>query len=306
MQSEECHNDYSNVVVQRDDDGIFLTLYTSGSTGVPKGVMLTDANLLNRLRWQWAELPFAKDGSDVCLAKTNNLFVDSYTEILGAVLRLQKLVIVDPNAWKNSTKDVAELMVESVEENQVTRLILVPSLLRTLLEMPNANHRLWSLRFVVSSGEALPAELAKQFFRILGNNPIRLANFYGSTEVTGDITAAIFASEADVAARTVGGFLSIGRPVHNTTIFILREDTLKPVSFGKVGCIFVGGANVCRGFVGETKLVNRFATKPQELNNVGDGDRLMNMGDLGRIVPGGELCNYKSIKHFLNNFYFLF
>ncbi|XP_024887898.1 putative acyl-activating enzyme 19, partial [Temnothorax curvispinosus] len=98
-----------------------IVLYTSGSTGIPKGVLIPHATLLNRLQWQWRELPYADDEKR-CVFKTSLTFVDSVPEIWGPLLQSRTLVIVP----KSVTKD-PEKFIPLLEEHQIQRLVLVPS-----------------------------------------------------------------------------------------------------------------------------------------------------------------------------------
>ena len=161
-------------------DNLFYVIYTSGSTGRPKGVAGIYRGIVNRLYWIWEAFPFAED--EVCCLKTSPSFVDHVAEIFGPLLKGIPLVIFSHEEALDVEKTV-DLMIDK----GVTRIVLVPSLLRRILSMRKERvFRLTELRYVFCSGEALPVRLAKQFYQEIRN--AKLVNIYGSTEVSADAT----------------------------------------------------------------------------------------------------------------------
>ncbi|KAH9629901.1 hypothetical protein HF086_008192 [Spodoptera exigua] len=174
------------VLAPARSESIAIVLYTSGSTGIPKGVRLPYSAICNRLWWQFQTFPYS-DTEVHCVWKTALTFVDSVCEIWGPLLHGRTLVILS----RETTRDPQKL-VNVLADNQIQRLVLVPTLLRSILmylslkpnEKPLQHLKLW-----VCSGETLSKELAAQFFKNFGDrNGYKLANFYGSTEVMGDVT----------------------------------------------------------------------------------------------------------------------
>lgn len=246
--------------------------YTSGSTGKPKGVAGEHRAVVNRLQWMWSQFPYKPD-ERACL-KTPLNFIDSVCEILGPLLAgVPALVIPDP-----AVKDVG-LLLPLLAQHRVTRIVLVPSLLRAILDsVPDLATRLPDLRFWVCSGEILTAELAGKF---LGQMPGRiLLNLYGSSEVCGDVTWHIVGPED---TETV----PIGRPIANTQILILDGNgQLLPAA--KAGELYVGGSPLARGYWNDAVLTgSRFVeTRFGRLFRTGDRALLTNTGDfvyLGRV-----------------------
>ncbi|MCY1023016.1 non-ribosomal peptide synthetase [Pyxidicoccus sp. MSG2] len=248
-------------------DALAYVIFTSGSTGRPKGVMATHRATLNRFAWMWRTVPF--EPGEVCTVKTALSFVDSVWEVLGPLLAGVPAMLLSDD----TVKDPARL-VETMEQGRVTRLVLVPSLLRALLEVPDMGRRLASLRTWVTSGERLPEDLAARFRERLPH--ARLLNLYGSSEVA-----------ADATAGEVGeGPVSIGRPIDNLRAYVLDE-ALRPVPSGVRGELYVAGPGVARGYLGRPDATaERFL--PDALGATA-GARMYRTGDVARWMPDGRL-----------------
>ena len=104
-------------------DSAAYVIYTSGSTGTPKGVIGLHRGAVNRLSWMWRVYPF-KDG-EVCCQKTYLSFVDSVWEIFGPLLKGMPTVIIPEEVVKDP-----HLLVDNLAAARVSRMVLVPSLLR--------------------------------------------------------------------------------------------------------------------------------------------------------------------------------
>lgn len=153
------------------------------------------------------------------------------------------------------TKDPTQL-VAILEKYEVERLVLVPTLLKSLLiylSLKRDANLLSKLKLWICSGETLPAALATEFYDYFPESEYFLCNFYGSTEIMGDVT--YFVCEGKEQLRNYAN-VPIGHPIFNTNIYILDAEK-KPVIVGAVGELFVSGANLAHGYVnGRDK--NRF------------------------------------------------
>jgi amino acid adenylation domain-containing protein len=247
-------------------------IYTSGSTGVPKGVEGIHRASMNRFSWMWRTYPF-KPG-EVCCQKTNIGFVDSIWEIFGPLLAGICNVIIPQEA----VRDPEELL-QILAREHVSRIVLVPSLLRTLLDYaPDLWQRVPDLKLWSCSGEVLPAALAKRFRKAFPG--ATLLNIYGSSEVAADVTC------HELTDRDFISSASIGRPISNTEIYLVDE-SLNPVPVGMRGQIFVGGDNLARGYLNRPELTaERFVTN---WLSPGRSARLYRTGDLGRFRSNGEI-----------------
>src|SRR5206468_2010609 len=147
-------------------------------TGRPKGVLATHRAAINRFNWMWETYPF--ESEEVCCQKTSLSFVDSVWEIFGPLVQGIRIVIIPDTV----VKDPAQ-MLQILAAHSVTRIVLVPSLLQILLDTKaDLQNRLPSLKYWVSSGEALPLELALRFLNDMPQSV--LINLYGSSEVAAD------------------------------------------------------------------------------------------------------------------------
>ncbi len=218
-------------------DSLANIIYTSGSTGRPKGVRALHRGALNRFAWMWREMPFGDD--EVMVQKTALSFVDSVWEIFGPLLAGLPSLVLD----ETSVRDVP-LFMERLAENRVSRLVLVPTLLRAMLELaPDLGRRLPHLKHWISSGEALPGDLVSSFRAAAPG--CRLINLYGSSEVAGDVTWYDTAEMQPGAAAA-----SLGRPIANSSVYLL-DRSLRPVPDGMPGELWIGGDNLAEGYHGQ-------------------------------------------------------
>jgi surfactin family lipopeptide synthetase C len=256
-------------------------IYTSGSTGRPKGVVGLHRGMVNRFRWMWQTFPFGAE--EVCCQKTSIGFGDSIWEIFGPLLQGVPIVIIPDDAVKDPHR-----LVQTLAEHQVTRIVLVPSLLRAILEsVDNLDEKLPALKYCVTSGEALPADLYERFGQLLPGTT--LLNLYGSSELSADVTW------FDTGVKSLGySHLTIGRPIANTQIYLL-DANLDPVPVGVAGEVYVGGMNLARGYLhgpdltAEKFVPHHFSTEP--------GARLYKTGDLARWYPSGNIEYLGRVDH---------
>jgi thioesterase domain-containing protein len=225
---------------------------------------------INRLQWMWRQYPFVP--GDRCCQKTVLSFVDSVWEIFGPLLRGVATTLISDSAVKDP-----RLLVTTLAKGEVTRIVLVPSLLQALLdEHPDLGERLPLLSHWTCSGEALTDELAERF---LSQMPGRvLLNLYGSTEVAAD--AACF----EVAPNRRQGPVPIGRPIDNMKIYILDRQR-QPTPIGVAGELYIAGEGLARGYLGQAELAReRFVANP--FDNEGYAV-LYKTGDLARYRQDG-------------------
>ncbi|MHA3022899.1 non-ribosomal peptide synthase/polyketide synthase [Mycobacterium sp. BMJ-28] len=261
VRTDAVGNPWRDTVIEPDDAASIV--YTSGSTGRPKGVVGTHGALTNRLAW--ARTAWSRDRDDVRIAKSSMSFIDGTTELLGALIAGATTVIADDN----TAKDGAALAA-LVDDVAATQLLVVPTLGAAMAEV--AGHQLGTVARWICSGEPLYTATVAALRQV--SPDAEIVNSYGSSEVAGD-----------VLAGPVGGTVTLGHPVPGTRVYLLGPD-LAPVPPGAVGEIYVGGAQVARGYLGmRTDTASRFVADP--FGN--SGERLYRTGDLARWTPDGAV-----------------
>jgi amino acid adenylation domain-containing protein len=266
------HSD-RNLVSGVTTDNTVYVLYTSGSTGRPKGVCGMQRATLNALAWMWQAYPFT--AQEMCCLKTSMSFVDATHELLGPLLHGVPTVLIPDEVVQDPLRFVALLAAHAV-----TRLRLVPSLLRVLLDTyPDLQHRLPHLKLWFVSGETLAPDLCQRFLECMPHS--RLVNLYGASEDAADVTW----YEANLQ-RHVPVCVPIGRPITNTQVYVLDRHR-QPVPVGVPGELYVGGASLAHGYLNRPELTaatflpHPFGPEP--------GARLYKTGDLVRYLPDGNL-----------------
>jgi amino acid adenylation domain-containing protein len=247
-------------------------LYTSGSTGTPKGVLGTHRAALNRFNWMWRTYPFAP--GEVCCQKTTLSFVDSVWEIFGPLLQGVQTVIIPDGVVKDPQQ-----FLQTLTTHSVTRIVLVPSLLRVLLDSATARkERVPALKYWICSGEALSLELVRRFQRQLPD--CVLLNLYGSSEVAADATF------HEIKGNTELSCVPIGRPIDNTQIYLLdRHMQLVPV--GVPGELHIGGDGLALGYFKRPELTAaKFVQHPFSTQTAA---LLYKTGDWARYLPDGTI-----------------
>ncbi|MFI6216865.1 amino acid adenylation domain-containing protein [Nocardia brasiliensis] len=245
---------------------IAYVLFTSGSTGAPKGVAVPHAAIVNRLVWMQAEYGLRAD--DAVLQKTPATFDVSVWELFWPLQIGARLVVAEPYGHRDPA-----YLARIITEQQISTVHFVPALLAVFVAEPKAAE-CRSLRQVFASGEALPAATAQRLRALTG---ARLHNLYGPTEAAVDVTF-----HEVSAADTVS--VPIGAPVDNTRIYVL-DSGLGLVPDGVAGELYVAGAQLAHGYVGRADLTaERFVADPFV-----PGARMYRTGDRGRWTARHEL-----------------
>ncbi|MGB1251075.1 MAG: amino acid adenylation domain-containing protein [Candidatus Promineifilaceae bacterium] len=251
------------------DDAMYIT-FTSGTTGMPKGIAGHHRGVINRCAWQWQAFPF--EANEICVQKTTLNFVDSLWELWGPLLQGVELLIVADEELKDFGR-----FVDILASHNVHRLTLVPSLGQALLEQyPNLQTRLPKLKYWTFSGEAITRGLQERFERVLPHAV--LLNFYGMSEASIDVC--FYDSRHGIQAPNT----PIGKPISNMQLYVLNN-ALNPVPVGVPGEIFVGGVGVMDSYLGlESLSAEKFL--PNSFTHTG---KLYRTGDIGRWMANGML-----------------
>ncbi|MHC8371442.1 non-ribosomal peptide synthase/polyketide synthase [Pseudomonas sp. MDT1-85] len=248
-----------------DAGDLAYVLYTSGSTGQPKGVMNEHGALMNRLYWMQDAFPIGPN--DRVLQKTPYSFDVSVWEFFWPLITGATLVVARPDGHRDPA-----YLSQLIQQEQVTTLHFVPSMLRAFVEEPSLVN-CHSLRQVFASGEALPVDLVRRF---MSQHPAALVNLYGPTEAAIDVS--VWRCSVDDV------IVPIGKPIANLRLYILDE-AMQPLPIGSIGELYIGGVGVARGYLKRADLTEeRFLASPFI-----DGDRLYRTGDRCRFLADGNI-----------------
>jgi len=251
---------------------LLYVIYTSGSTGLPKGTAMAHRAMVNLI--EWSRETFASGQRVLQFAALS--FDVAFQEVFSTLCTGCTLVLLD-----EATRRDARALLGLLGQQRVERLFVPPLMLQSLAEFfPAANIALPALKDVVTAGEQL--RITSQIVELFQNlRHCRLHNHYGPTE-THVVTALTL--KGDPAQWFT--LPTIGQPIANTQIYILDEQR-RPVAIGVSAEIYIGGANLARGYLHRPDLTSlRFVADPFSSQ---PHARLYKTGDLGRWRADGSI-----------------
>jgi amino acid adenylation domain-containing protein len=247
-------------------DHLAYISYTSGSTGVPKGVAIPHRGVVRLVKAGW----FAQMGEDEIFLQMAPVGFDASTfEIWGALLNGGRLVVMPPQ-----TPSLEELGL-ALRQNSVTTLWLTAGLFHLMVDERLDDLR--GLRQLLAGGDVLSPAHVRRAVEALPD--CKIINGYGPTENT-TFTCCHAIDRTDLGH----GAVPLGRPIGNTTVYILDE-AMAPVPVGVAGELYIGGDGLAREYWRQPELTaanflrNPFSKTP--------GARLYKSGDLGRWRADG-------------------
>lgn len=255
--------DANNIELISQPEDIAYLIYTSGTTGNPKGVMIEQRSI-NRL----VKNTDYVDLSDVAILQTGSLSFDASTfEIWGALLNGGLVYIADKEVLSN-----VDNVKSVIRENQLNTMFITTALYNQLISIDDEVFD--DLTQLYFGGEATSEEHVKLLAN--RNKAIKFNNIYGPTETT--TFALYYPIEEKLRRKT-----PIGKPISNTTAYILNKNTL--CGIGMIGELCIGGPGVARGYLNNKELTSqKFIDNPYV-----PGERIYRTGDMARWLQDGNI-----------------
>lgn len=257
--------------VEYNGEELAYILYTSGSTGHPKGVAIERHSLLNFLLSMQKSPGISPD--DKLLSITTISFDIAELELLLPLISGAQIIIVDNDLAKDGRK-----LLEIIKAEQISVVQATPFTWRMILQSG------WSKPLPIKAfcgGEAMPKDLADK----LTERCVEVWNMYGPTETT------IYSTIKQILPKE--DLITIGKPIDNTQVYIL-DDEKRQVTAGEEGEIYIGGEGVARGYVGRPDLTSERFIEDKFSDH---GGKIYKTGDWGKILDNGEVQYLGRIDH---------
>ncbi len=254
----KCKNNLLTTINKND---LAYVVYTSGSTGNPKGVMISHLGITNTISSAIKQLDLTEHDKILQFASCG--FDASVWEIYTALLIGANLVMTEKNQLLPGN-----ILSNTIKENEISVVTLPPSILETVsfIDYPY-------LKTIIVAGEACSIQLMKQWSK----KRHHLVNAYGPTE------ASVCATMAFCDFQDERCF--IGKAINNVSLYVLNQH-LQPVPIGVIGELYIGGYGLARGYLNNGALSKKYFNFVKIQNNV---LKLYKTGDLVRWSPGGML-----------------
>lgn len=250
-------------------DNLAYCVMSSGTTGVPKGILCPHRGAVNSYWWRFVHLPYGEDEREAC----NVFFV---WEVLRPLLQGRPAYVIPDDVIFDPKRLIAYL-----DDNEITRVLFTPSLFEQVLAAMAATEgpALQRLRMVILNGEVVTVALRDRARELLPH--VMLVNDYSISECH-DVTTSDL---RDAAAAPAGRYMPAGRVMANVRVYVLDE-TGQPVPRGVTGEVYVAGPTLARGYLDlPDETATRFLPDPFQ----GGDARMCRTGDMGRVLPDGQL-----------------
>ncbi|OUM65645.1 hypothetical protein PIROE2DRAFT_7312, partial [Piromyces sp. E2] len=281
----ENHNYEENIFeinnINKPDDTCYV-LFTSGTTGKPKGVLVSHFNIYNNVRTFEDEkshvslynlLKESQQEIHNILGITNFSFDITHNEIMYSLIHGLKIILVDDELTNNMS-----LLIDYMEKHNVDMINTTPTRLKLFMENEPFKNLLGTIKVIVLSGEELPITLCKEIRKY---SKCKIYNGYGPTEC-------YFCTYKKIE-RDWEKQITIGKPICNYKIYIL-DKYMKPVPIGVEGEIFISGYGVGKGYLNREELTKeKFIRCPFNNNGNVYNEIMYKTGDNGKWTENGEI-----------------
>jgi amino acid adenylation domain-containing protein len=255
--------------------------FTSGSTGVPRGVLGRHRSLVHFIEWEITEFGVDEhfNVSQLTTPCFDAILRDIFVPLAagGTCCVIGKDILADPAK-----------LIKWIDKNNITLIHTVPSLFKILVKEVNTPGCFKRLKYIMLSGELLRGNDIREFMDLFGHR-IQLVNFYGPTETT--MIKLFYRIHKDDADKT---FIPVGKPMDNTQAMLLDKNMKKCLT-GNNGEIYIRTPFITSGYFN-----NKEATREVFLENPFTGnpnDIIYKTGDLGRLLPDGNFEVVGRIDH---------
>ncbi len=277
----------SNPATNTTPENLAYLIYTSGSTGVPKGVAVRHRNLVNYADFIAKKLRLSEHRDGLQLATVSTLGADLGNTCIYPALISGGTLHVLPHEVATDPQQFADYAAKY----PIDVLKIVPSHLSALLQsQPEEAQKILPRKYLITGGEALTPTLLDKIATV--NYACEILNHYGPTETTvGSLTLELKSYDWKNAGLVT---IPIGRPIQNTQVYVL-DASLEPVPVGVTGELYIAGAGVTAGYLGQAeKTAERFVKNPFA-NQAGSefektfGKTMYRTGDLARYGADGNI-----------------
>lgn len=271
-------NNNSRPSFKMGSSNLAYILYTSGSTGMPKGTLIEHKSVMNRIGWMQKQYPLNQ--GDVLLQKTPVTFDVSVWELFWWFFNGSKLVLLNHDGEKDPSA-----IISYIETYAVSRIHFVPSMFTSFLyaiKHKSELSKLINLKTIFLSGESLPVSLVNEFNELRDIYPLpQLVNLYGPTEATVDVSYYNCPNKLNKDDK-----IYIGKPIDNTELYIVNSaGKVQPLNIK--GELLITGVNLSRGYLNRKELTDTSFIKFTKSN--GKEVRAYKTGDICVLRSNGEI-----------------
>ncbi|HLP47273.1 MAG TPA: amino acid adenylation domain-containing protein, partial [Candidatus Kapabacteria bacterium] len=270
----------------RPADPLYV-LYTSGTTGSPKGVLIAHKNMVNYVYWFVGTINLS--ANDRAILTTSFAFDAFYTQFFSSLLTGCELHVIPRETFL-----VAERLLKYLRQNKITYIKVTPSLFNLIVDDPGFSvENLKRIRLFMLGGEAIKVQDVEKAHKLCPH--FCMMNHYGPTETTIGSIAQFIDFDKFEEYKSIP---TIGKPIHNTWIYIM-DRAFKIVPIGVPGDLYIGGDGVGMGYVNKQELT---AEKFFPLHHVSSishhsNSKFYYTGDLARWHEDGNIQFLGRIDH---------